>query len=120
MMDDHGRRLSCLVVGNKEEMLAILSDTLESMGHSVECVRSGLEAISRFSGDRFDLVLIDGHEQLEVARAVKDAAPSTRVILATGNPRLLQANGVDLVLHKPFSFEELERVLADFNEGETW
>jgi hypothetical protein len=47
-------------------------------------------------------VLIDGHEQLEVARAVKDAAPSTRVILTTGTEGLLRTDGVDVVLPKPF------------------
>ncbi len=119
MMDDHKRRLRCLLVGNDEMLADILSEMLESMGHSVECVRSGQEPISRFSEDRFDLVLIDGHERLEVARAVKDAAPSTRVILATGasqerlqNPgfdRPLRA--VDLVVHKPFSFEDVKRAL---------
>jgi CheY-like chemotaxis protein len=124
MMDDHERRLRCLVVGNEEIIAEGLSEILELMGHSVECVRSGQEAISRFSGDRFDLVLIDGHERLEVARALKDAAPSTWVILATGvsqerlrNPefdRSLRASGVDLILHKPFSFEDLKRALADF------
>jgi len=125
MMDDHERRLRCLVVRNEEMLAEVLSEILESMGHSVACVGSGQEAISRFSEDRFDLLLIDGHERLEVARAVKDAAPSTRVILATGasqerlqNPefdRPLRA--VDLVVHKPFSIEDFKRALADFDEA---
>jgi CheY-like chemotaxis protein len=83
-------------------------------------VRSSQDAISRFRADRFDLVSIDGYERLEVARAAKDATPSTRVILATGSPaayeRSLLANGVDLVLHKPFCPEDdLKRALADFD-----
>jgi CheY-like chemotaxis protein len=91
---------------------------LGSTGHSVECVRSGQEAISRFSAARFDLVLIDGQERREVARAIKDAAPSTRVILTTGNAGLVEADGVDVILHKPFSFEDdLERALAECRGG---
>jgi CheY-like chemotaxis protein len=112
------KQLRCLVVGNRALLARVVSDMLELLGHSVECVRSDQDAFSRLSGDRFDLVLIDGRERLEVARAIKDAAPSTRVILATGGPELsgrsLLANGV-LVLYKPFSFEDLKRALADFN-----
>ena len=143
MIDDRERRLRCLVVGNGYEhgtpLAQNLSEMLESIGHTSHVV-TGQDAIviCAFSRDHYDLVLIDGHEQVAVARAVKDAAAArgqlggsasaTRVILATGSPALWSARpgdrgydgslrdiGVDVVLHKPFSSEDLERVLADFD-----
>lgn len=106
----------CLVVRKEELVDAVVaegvSDMLKAMGHSVERVNSGEEALSHVSVNRFDLVLIDGQDRLELARAVKDAAPSTRVILMTGNAWLLEANGVDAILHKPFSDDELVEAVS--------
>jgi len=114
--------LRCLVVDDEQAVAMVLSDMLASTGHDVEHVGSGRDAIARFSADRFDLVLTDlampGMTGWEVARAVKDAAPATRVILVTGfgvevSPEDLRANGVDLVLAKPLRLEDIERALAD-------
>ncbi len=103
------RALRCLVVDDEEAVAMVLSDMLASTGHSVEQVGSGGDAIAHFSAGRVDLVLADlampGMSGWEVARAVKDAAPATRVIMVTGfgvevSPEDLRANGVDLVLAK--------------------
>ena len=114
MGSDHRRRLRCLVVGNEEGLAEGVAQMLESMGHSVARVWSGQEAISRFSAARFDLVMIDGQERREAARAIKDTAPSTWVILTTGNPSLFEADGVDVIMHKPFSKDDLVRALRTF------
>ncbi len=125
------KALRCLVVEHEELSAEAISDILVSMGHSVECAGSGQEAISRFSADRFDLVLIfhgpyipgpsptmPGMSGWAIARAVKRAAPATRVILATGasypdmSPERLQANGIDVMLCKPFSVEDLVGILG--------
>jgi len=127
MMDAHERRLRCMVVENPVNLGVgvVFSEMLEIMGHTVECVSGVEQAISRLSaGDRFDLVLIDGLQQREVGRAAKDAAPSTRVVLATAysipkesqEPPSKITDGIDLILCKPVSFEDLKRALADFGE----
>jgi DNA-binding response OmpR family regulator len=104
--------MHCLLVASDRIFGDTLSAILQRMGDHVEHVRSHQEAVSRLSVSRFDLVLIGSQEQLELAGAVKRAAPSTRVILSTGNVALDQANGVDVILYKPFSVEELSASIS--------
>ena len=104
------RGLCCLVLGADGWLVEMVSEILESMGHSVERALSGRDAISRCEAGRFDLALIDGQEHLENARAIKARAPSARVVLMTGNPRLFEAEGVDVILQKSVSVDDLEAV----------
>ena len=80
-------------------------------GHSAERV-SPAEAFERACASPVDLVLIDSQDRLALARAIKAAAPSTRIILTTGNHALLSADGVDMVIHKPFTPERLTAAIS--------
>jgi GAF domain-containing protein/CheY-like chemotaxis protein len=113
--------LRVLVVDDEEVVAAVLGDMLASAGHSVEVVSGGREAIARFGAERFDLVLTDlampGMTGWEVARAIKDVAPTVRIVLVSGfgvevSPEDLDAHGVDLVMAKPLRLEDLETAVA--------
>ncbi len=121
-----GNSLRILVVDDEEVVGAVLKDMLLSMGQRVDVVSSGREAIARFGADRFDLVMTDlampGMTGWEVARAIKDIAPTTRVVLVSGfgvevSPEDLRSHGVDLVLAKPLRLLDLDSAVALARSG---
>jgi YesN/AraC family two-component response regulator len=55
---------------------------------------------------------------LQLAQAVKDASPNTRVVLITAynTPELkrqVRSSGVDEYLAKPFSLDRIEQIVRD-------
>ncbi|MBI2554101.1 MAG: GAF domain-containing protein [Candidatus Rokubacteria bacterium] len=115
--------LRCLVVDDEQPVLEMLGDVLASGGHSAVLVSDGAEAIARFKSEPFDIVFIDlampGVNGWQVARAVKDHAPSMPVLLVTGwgvelSPDELRGKGVDAVLSKPVKFEDILAAVATF------
>lgn len=107
---------SVLVVDDEEEVRASLAALLSQMGHDVETAASGVEGIARYRRRRFGCVVTDmampGLSGLMVSRAIKDHDPQAYVILLTGvehdaDPREFQAAGVDRVMLKPLSRDEI-------------
>jgi len=116
------RSLRCLVVDDEEAVRAVLADAVESAGHRAVAVEGGAEAIERFRGEPFDVVLTDlampRVSGWQVARAVKQLAPAVPVILVTGFGVELTADerrvhGVDRVLVKPLQIQEILDALAE-------
>ena len=103
-------RLRCLVTGNDAILVEHFAELIALCGHSAERV-SPTEAFKRASTSPVDLVLIDSQDHVGLARAIKNAAPSTRIILTTANPRLLSPEGVDVVLYKPLTPERIIEAL---------
>ncbi len=115
--------LRCLVVDDEQPVLEVLGDILAAGGHSAVLVTDGAEAIRRFTAEPFDIVFTDlampGVNGWQVARAVKDHAPSVPVLLVTGwgvelSPDELHGKGIDAVLSKPVKFEDILAAAAAF------
>ncbi|MEK6529783.1 MAG: ATP-binding protein, partial [candidate division NC10 bacterium] len=115
--------LRCLVVDDEQPVLEVLGDVLAAGGHSAVLVADGAEAIRRFKAEPFDIVFTDlampGVNGWQVARAVKDQAPSVPVLLVTGwgvelSPDELRGKGIDAVLSKPVQFEDILAAVAAF------
>ncbi|OGL05537.1 MAG: hypothetical protein A3I03_12050, partial [Candidatus Rokubacteria bacterium RIFCSPLOWO2_02_FULL_68_19] len=118
-----GAPLRCLVVDDEQSVLEVLGDVLAAGGHSAVLVADGAEAIRRFKAEPFDIVFTDlampGVNGWQVARAVKDQAPSVPVLLVTGwgvelSPDELRGKGIDAVLSKPVQFEDILAAVAAF------
>jgi signal transduction histidine kinase len=120
------RRLRILIVDDDPLLIMALRDILEGDGHVVTATDGGQEGIDAFlsgqrSGAAFDAVVtdlgmpyVDGRK---VAAAVKEASPSTPLILLTGWGQRLVSEGeipphVDLVLSKPPKLRELREAFA--------
>ncbi len=118
--------MKILVADDEPMILHAMRVALEGEGHRTQCAIGGQAAIAAFrealeAGEPFDVVFtdlgmphVDGRE---VASAVKLAAPTTPVILLTGWGQRMQADGeiprgVDHILAKPVSPQELNTVLA--------
>jgi len=124
------KRGKILVVDDDEINREICVEVLEPLGHEIHSASSGIEAAELITRDRFDLVITDlsmpGASGWDVARQVKAASPSTRVMLLSGwsvqqDPEQTKAAGIDLVLSKPVQVHELaqavQRLLLDQRQG---
>lgn len=125
------RRTRVLLVEDDELSALYATTVLELAGCAVRHVRDGVEATDAAIQDRYDLVLMDYHlpsrEGAEVTRLIRVAeslsgrAP-TRIIGVTASamPHEIQAcrnAGMDDVMTKPFSVEQLNAVLGRWVPG---
>ena len=116
-----------MLIDDHAFVLQAIKNLLEVDGHFVSCAESGLKGIALLEdalaqGTPFTLVITDFSmpemDGGEVARRVKLAHPSTRVVVLTGWGPEVEANAswkrnVDDFMGKPPRLAELRRVLAD-------
>lgn len=121
--DEPPASLRVLVVDDAPAITMLIARMIERLGHAAEECRSGSQAVSRAAATVFDVVLLDvsmpGMDGLEVARQIRAGGLSAeaRLILLSANllpeerprARLL---GVEQILMKPASLEELDRALS--------
>lgn len=114
------RRL--LVVDDDVRVRTALASLLQTAGHEVEVASSGAEAIARYRECGFDCVVTDmempGLNGLAVCRAIKDYDRDAYVILLSGSDADeaaadIEAAGVDRVLIKPVTLNELLQVVSE-------
>ncbi|HET6372549.1 MAG TPA: ATP-binding protein [Candidatus Polarisedimenticolia bacterium] len=109
-----------LVVDDSEEVREVLRELLSRHGHTVVTVPDGESGLVELDSRRFDLAMLDlglpGISGLEVAHRLKERWPGTRVALMTGYGDRMgsgdgEPHGVDFVLAKPFSLDQLRSVV---------
>jgi signal transduction histidine kinase/CheY-like chemotaxis protein len=119
-------RLRLLLVDDDPLLLKSLRDTLEADGHVVATANGGAAGIDAFrvaqdQGEPFASVITDlgmpNVDGRKVASAIKDASPTTPVIMLTGwGQRLMSEEEmpphVDHLLSKPPKLRELRETLA--------
>ena len=106
-----------LVVDDEPTMADSLKQNLIEEGYSVDIAATGAEAIELFDQGGHHLAICDLQlpdiDGLEVMRHIKDARPTTEVIVVTGHgsvPKAVEATkaGAFDFVDKPFDFEELQ------------
>ena len=113
--------LSVLVVDDEPIARDVLTEYLTGDGHTVQTAVNGRDGIEKFKTGQFEVVITDrampevGGDQL--AAMVKEASPTTPVVLLTGFGDLMNAagekpDGVDLVVKKPIRLGTLREVLV--------
>ncbi len=110
-----------LIVDDNELTRAMIKDVLEEMLHQVVGEASnGDEAIKAYKELGPELVLLDmimpGKTGLEVLQELKLINPQAKVVMVTAVQqdeisKQLFEKGAAAILHKPFSYSELEEVL---------
>src|SRR6266403_651654 len=105
-----------LVVDDEPMMSNSLRQHLADEGYAVDTAANGAEAIDLFDGGAHHLVICDlqlpDMDGLTLLRHMKDAKPSTEVIVVTGYGSVQTAveatkAGAFYFVEKPFDFEEL-------------
>jgi signal transduction histidine kinase/ActR/RegA family two-component response regulator len=117
--------LRVLVVDDEPIARDVLTEYLTGDGHTVQTAVNGRDGIEKFKAGQFAVVITDrampevGGDQL--AAMVKEASPTTPVVLLTGFGDLMNAagekpDGVDLVVKKPIRLGTLREVLVKMTD----
>jgi CheY-like chemotaxis protein len=115
-----------LVVDDEPAVSAAIKMLLEHDGHKVLTVNSGREALSLLGHERFDLVTTDfSMSEMNgdaLAVAIKEHLPNQPVLMISANGALAKVSGnslpgVDLVISKPFTLEDLRKAIANVLPG---
>ena len=110
------KELRILIVDDEPSMTDSLKQNLVEEGYSVDTAATGAEAIELFDQGGHHLAICDLQlpdiDGLEVMRHIKDARPTTEVIVVTGHGSVAKAveatkAGAFDFVDKPFDFEEL-------------
>jgi CheY-like chemotaxis protein len=113
-----------VLVDDEPDIRIILKRVLRDVadGYDVVAVGSGAAALEQVAARPVPLLITDynmpGMNGLDLARAVKAAAPTTMVVLlsAYATPemaRRAQEAGADYSLPKPFPFDQLETIVRE-------
>ena len=109
-----------LVVDDEQTVLEVLVDLLAAMGMQVTRAHGGPAGVEALGRDSFDVVFTDlGMPEVngwDLALTAKACANPPDVVLVTGWGFQLEeeaavSRGVDLVMAKPFSWEDVENAL---------
>lgn len=103
--------LRVLVVDDDEPIRSVLCRMFTHLGSQAQCVARGLPAVAAVEqSEGIDLAIIDCNlpdvAGLIVARAIRSACPSARVVLSTGTPHADRQDEFE-VLAKPFGLFEI-------------
>ncbi|MBW1856044.1 MAG: sigma-54-dependent Fis family transcriptional regulator [Deltaproteobacteria bacterium] len=117
-----------LIVDDDKTLSRSLVDWFESENHHVYSAASGEEAVQKIEQDSFDIILSDlkmpGIDGLEVLRQVKQAHPTTEVIIMTGYGTVetavnaMKEGAYDYIV-KPFSPEEIDLIVKKIVERQS-
>jgi signal transduction histidine kinase/CheY-like chemotaxis protein len=114
-----------LVIDDEDSVRKILYQMLKAKGYEVVVASDGEEGIERFKEEAFDLVFTDlGMPNIsgwEVGKALKGIDPGVPVALITGwgmelNKEKMKESGIDLVVSKPFNFDQVIRLVSEAME----
>ncbi|MFZ7128587.1 MAG: response regulator [Desulfobacterales bacterium] len=114
-------KVKVLVADDNRLVLAVVCRMLAALGCEATGTHDGLEALSRFEQEEFDLVLTDLDmpymDGWGLARRIKFLEPMMPVIAMTGMHReeVLEHEGfifLDRVLHKPVNLQWLDDAVA--------
>jgi CheY-like chemotaxis protein len=112
--------VTILLVEDDPLLVTVLRELLEFGGHSVVTCGNGREAVQQLSMAQIDLVITDlsmpEMDGLELIKVLTFEWPDIKVIamsglLDTSFRRLTEMYGVDALLEKPFSLEEMLNVV---------
>ena len=109
-----------LVVDDDPLTCELFAEQLSDLGHTVSTVLNGAAALKEIEENHFDLIFLDifmpDISGVEVFKHIKHLDSQAKVVIVTGYPdqHLVQtalAEGPLVMLSKPVSMEDIERVL---------
>lgn len=111
--------LSILLVDDDVNLLEVVGDMMDFLGHTCTKAEGGKEALKILEDEKFDLVITDlGMPEVggwDVARYCRERHPGMPVLLISGwgaqldNDEALQK--VDAILPKPFQMDEIKETI---------
>tara|TARA_B100000315_G_C14404508_1_gene508040 strand:+ start:154 stop:519 length:366 start_codon:yes stop_codon:yes gene_type:complete len=114
-----------LIVDDETEVLEAVDTLLSTRGFEILTAQGGHEAIALLKNCQPELVILDirmkGMDGMEILKKAKELNPSVQVAMITGlNDEGIEEKcrglGAAHFLRKPLGVEELEKVVAEFND----
>lgn len=117
LADGHGTCV--LVVEDNKEVGTFTTQSLAELGYVTVWAANAQEALAELANDasRFDIVFSDvvmpGTNGIELGEEIRRRYPKLPIVLTSGYSNVLAQNGTHgfELLHKPYSVEQLSRVL---------
>jgi len=110
-----------LIIDDDPDMRSLLEHTLKSSGHEIEMAADGKEGLMLYDAKRPDIVITDLYMPtkggLETIIELRRRSPQVPIIALSGTGAaekmlaIAQKFGAFAIIHKPFTAEELERVV---------
>ena len=116
MENSTGEPKHILVVDDEPLVSQSVKMVLDMDGHKAETARSAEEALAKFNKDRYDIIITDfampGMKGDELARNIKNVAPTKPIVLLTAFPPVHLPPEIDVLVIKPFDIESLRQGIA--------
>lgn len=118
-------RASILVVEDNDQVGEFASHVLADLGFVTRRVANGHDAIAVLEADHAEIdivfsdVVMPGIDGVDLAREIRKRWPDITIVLTSGYSHVLAADAGHgfALLHKPYSVDELSRVLRQAHEG---
>ncbi len=113
-------RKKVLIIDDQPDILEVLTEIIELLGHDVIAISSGNNLDNKFQSNEFNIVITDYQMPdmtgVDIAKKIKTKYPGTRVYIISGYHQILSEEkmceyGISGLLDKPFEIEELKRIL---------
>ncbi len=113
------KSLSILLVDDDINLLEVVSEMLDFLGHKVRKAEGGKEGLQAMQESAFDIVITDlGMPEVggwDIARFCRDRHPMTPILLISGWGAQLDSEDalrkVDAILPKPFQMDEIKETI---------
>jgi CheY-like chemotaxis protein len=121
MVESAKTRYQILVVDDEPTVCKAIQMMLRYYGHEVQTATDGKTALALFEGGQFDLVITDylmpEMKGDQLVTLMKRCRPGQRIIMVTAFAEDFvvhgkSTGGVDCVVNKPFSLDELRGAIA--------
>lgn len=113
------RPLRILVVEDNQDALYLVCEMLRTLGHEVDAVGRGEDAVGLLDGPPYDLLFSDvglpGMSGVDLARLALRRQPRLNVVFASGYGDALtrHLDFAALSMQKPYDIEQLQAMLSD-------
>ena len=115
-----------LIIEDEEGILQFLKQGLEEENYQISSATNGLDGLTLFQNEKFDLVLLDWMlpemTGLEVCKKIRETNSKTPIIFLTAKDTVQETveglkTGANDYIKKPFSFDELvERIKVQLRD----
>ena len=111
-----------LIVDDNDQMSSLLADILELFDYQAQQAKDGEEALRCLREDKYDLVITDLRmpkmSGTELLKLIKKVQPQLPVVVVSGfgpgnTQNLIISKQADGFLNKPFTVEQIEKILKD-------
>ena len=119
------RTVRILFVDDDPNILSAASSLLTALGNQVTTAQTRAEALKQIDAGQYDMLMTDltmpECSGWDLAKQSKTKSPDKPVVLVTGwgltlDPEQMNSGLVNGVLSKPFTFDELQRVLSTLGQ----